>query len=184
MRGAWQWPAFAAAVVIEGVLLNVLPVWGDGPGGIVPALLLAGCLNIGVVAVGAPLGGLVLRRRRRDLPRTVAADYVGTALVAALAVGLLAGGLAHRAERSRERVARTRQFAAVAHYVAAQAPSYRARLARADTLRVESGVYRTCLPGSDPKRWLCLFVDVTQQPPGVTRDHDMAPNDVYRRPSF
>src|SRR4051794_39650492 len=68
MRGAWQWPAFPALTVIEAVLLNALPVWGDGVGGFVPGLLLAGSLTLVVVAVIAPLVGMIVRRRRRDLP--------------------------------------------------------------------------------------------------------------------
>jgi hypothetical protein len=184
LRGAWQWPAFAAAVVVEGVLLNLLPVWGDGPGGLVGGLLVAGGLNIALVAVAAPVGGFLLRRRRPDLPRPIAADYVGTGLVAALLAALVVGGLAHRGERRREEAARAAQLIAVAHYLAAQAPAYRARLALADTMRLDAGLYRTCVPSPDRRHWLCLIVDTTQAPPGVTRDRDGAPNDAYRRPSF
>src|SRR4051812_11035160 len=93
MRGAWQWPAFIALTVAEAVLLDVLPVWGDGVGGFVPGLLLAGSLNLVVVALVAPLVGMALRRRRRDLPRTIASDYAGTVLLGLLFAGLVAGGL-------------------------------------------------------------------------------------------
>src|SRR3954447_132150 len=103
MRGAWQWPAFLALTVIEAVLLNALPVWGDGVGGFVPGLLLAGSLNLVVVAVIAPLVGMLVRRRRRDLPKPIASDYAGTALLGVLFVALLAGGLSHRSDLAHDR---------------------------------------------------------------------------------
>jgi hypothetical protein len=65
-------------------------------------------------------------------------------------------------------------------YVLAQAPEYRSGIALADPLRVEEDLYRTCVPGPDPKRWLCLYVNTGQQPAGVTLDHDRSPNTDYR----
>jgi hypothetical protein len=180
LRGAWQWPAFAAAVVAEAVLLNALPVWGDGVGGIVPGLLLAGSLNLIVVALVAPVVGLAVRRRRRDLPRPVASDYAGTALVGVLFVALLAGGLEHRGDLAAERFERAQNAVAVARFVRAQEPEYAHGLAMMDALQVEGGMYRTCVPGDDPDRPLCLFVRTDQDPPSIMRDGDRAPNTVYR----
>jgi hypothetical protein len=184
MRGAWQWPVFAALTVAEAVLLNALPVWGDGPGGFAGGLLLAGCLNLIVVAVLAPAVGMLLRRRRRDLPRAIATDYAGTALLGALALALLAGGFGHRAGLLHERAARTAAIFQVAHYVRAQEPAYRAGLNEMDTLRVEDDMYRACVTGADPDRPLCLFVRTDQSPPGVTQDPDRAPNSVYSHAGF
>ena len=45
---------------------------------LVGGLLLAGFLNLVVVAVLAPLAGTLLRRSRPDLPAVVAGDYAGT----------------------------------------------------------------------------------------------------------
>ena len=180
MRGAWQWPAFFLAVAVEAVLLDALPVWGDGVGGIVPGLLLAGSLNLVVVALIAPLVGLLVRRRRRDLPRPIAADYAGTALVGLLFAGLLAGGLRHREELAADRHARAVQAVAVARFVRAREPAYARGLAAMDTVRVEGGMYRTCVPGTDPDRPLCLFVRTDQRAPSIMRDGDRAPNTVYR----
>ena len=52
--------------------------------------------------------------------------------------------------------------------------------ALADAMRLEDELYRTCVPGPDPKRWLCLFVNTRQRPAGVALDADRAPNAVYR----
>src|SRR3954453_12970487 len=70
LRGAWQWPTFGLLTLAEAILLNRLPVWGNGPGGFFPGLLLAGCLNLIVVAVLAPLVARLVRPRPRDLPRS------------------------------------------------------------------------------------------------------------------
>src|SRR5690348_3578275 len=96
MRGAWQWPVFCVLTVVDAAVLSLLPFYGDGPGGIVPALLVAAFFNIVAVAVLAPAAGRLLRRRRPDLPRMVATNYAGTTLVVAIFAALLIGGLAHR----------------------------------------------------------------------------------------
>ncbi|HWI73270.1 MAG TPA: hypothetical protein VNT55_15040, partial [Baekduia sp.] len=57
MRGATLWPAFAVAVVADGVLLNELPISGDGGPGLFAAVILAGFANLIVIAVLAPLAG-------------------------------------------------------------------------------------------------------------------------------
>lgn len=181
MRGAWMWPAFFALTVVDGLLLHRLPVAGNGPGGIVPALLLAGFANLFVVAVLAPLVGRRVRRARPDLPKLIADDYSGTTLILVLAAGLAVAGLAHRpavlAERADEQAVASR----VHDYVSRTAPrDYVPGLAAADSMRVEDDLYRTCVPGPDPKRWLCMFVSTDQSPAGLRLDSDRAPNDVYR----
>src|SRR5436305_1485730 len=102
MRGAWQWPAFAVLTAVDAVLIARLPFRGDGADAL-GAVLLAGFFNLLVVAVLAPLGGLLLRTRRRDLPSVVARDYAGTALLVAVTCGLVAGGLTHRSAVADER---------------------------------------------------------------------------------
>ena len=98
-RGALLWPAFWGLTLLDALLLGRLPIAGDGGTAFVPALLLAGFFNLLAVAVVAPLGGLLLRRRRRDLPRIVATDHVGTALLLCVTGALVVGGLIHRSER-------------------------------------------------------------------------------------
>lgn len=181
LRGAWQGPVFIAAVLTEAVLLNALPVWGDGPGGFVPGLLLAMALNLVVVAAIAPVAGMLLRRRRRDLPRAIANDYSGTALIGALLAGLLAGGLVHRSEVVRDDRGRSATAAATSTYVHNQAESYAEKLGSMTVLRLEPGLYRSCVPGPDPDRALCLFVNTDQSPAGVRRDPEGTPNQLYGR---
>jgi hypothetical protein len=185
LRGATMWPAFGLAVVADAVLLHELPIAGDSAPGVVGALLLATFFNLLVVAVGAPLAGMWLRRRRRDLPRMIADDRAGTVLLALVALVLAGLGVLHRPAMESARNAFASQAAAVRLWVATQAPpDYRANIDRADTWKQGPNLYRTCVPGRDPHRALCLIVFTDQHPPAVQRDPDERPNAVAAGPDF
>ena len=181
MRGAWQWPLFIVLTPLEAVLLNELPISGGGPGGFVAGLLIAGFVNLFLVAAVAPLAGRWRRSRRTDLPKGVAVDQAGSVLLVAAALGFLAAGLVHRPSVQAEEDARLAQALAVSEYVHRQQPEFRDGLRIADSMRLSEDLYRTCVPGKDPKRPLCLFVTTDQSPPGVTVDPDRAANSEYRR---
>jgi hypothetical protein len=168
MRGAWQWPAFGALTVVDAVLAVRLPFHGDGAD-TAGAVLLAGFFNLLAVAVAAPLAGMLVRRRRRDLPRLIARDYAGTALLVLVTVGFVTGGLVHRAGRLQEKRDRVAALAATHGYVLAQAPRFRAGLVAPDVRQEETGLYRVCVYGPEPLP-LCLVVNTGQSPAGVTRD--------------
>jgi len=180
MRGAWQWPAFAVLTVVEAVLLMELPFYEDGPGSIVGGLLIAAFVNLLTVAVIGPLLGLWLRRRRPDLPRAIAADSASTAVLVLICAGFLVGGVLHRPAVAAERAEVAAVAASTRAYVITRAPEYRPGLVSIDAMRVEEDLYRSCVPGPDPKRWLCVFVTTDRHPPGVTEDPDRAPNAAYR----
>jgi hypothetical protein len=183
MRGAWQWPTFAAAVVGEALLLHLAPISGDATG-LAGAALLAGFLNLMIVAVLAPLAGMALRRRRGDLPRAVSRDYAATGLMLALAGVLAAEGIVHHPAVLAGKRAFRAQSDAVRRYVRLNATAdYRARIDRADTWRLEANLFRTCVPGADPERRLCLIVNTSLVPPGITVDPNRAPNSTYVGPS-
>jgi hypothetical protein len=179
LRGAWQWPAFLVLTLVDGVVIARLPFAGDGSD-VFAGVLIAGFLNLVAVAVVAPLAGRALRRRRPDLPRLIAADYAGTALLASIAALLVAGGLLHRPAVAEEARDERAVVAGVHDYVLAQAPEQQAGLAGLDVMRIEPDYYRACVPGPDEARWLCLFVDTSQRPAGLERDSDQAPNTAYR----
>ncbi len=181
-RGAWQWPTFGAAVVGEALLLHFEPVSGDGAD-LAAGTLLAGGLNLFILAGLGPVAGILVRRRRRDLPRTVARDYASTGLMLAAAAVVLGLGVAHRPSVLAARRAFQAQSDAVRTYVRLHAPpEYRRRIDRADTWRLDADLYRTCVPGPDPARRLCLIVDTTMSPPGITLDPNRAPNSTYVGP--
>ena len=175
LRGAWQWPVFVLLTAVDTVLIALLPFQGEGTDPL-GALLLATFFNLLAVAVVAPLAGMLVRRRRRDLPRVIARDYAGTALLALITAGLLVGGLSHRAAVVAERADQRAVFAAVHEYVLAREPAFAAGLGALDTQRLEDERYRTCVHGAE-RLPLCLFVNTDQAPAGVTRDPSRLPNE-------
>jgi hypothetical protein len=176
LRGAWQWPTFLALTAADGIVLALLPFYDPGPGGLFPALLLAGFANLFSVAVVAPLAGRLVRSMRRDLPRVVARDYAGTFLLIAVAAGLVAGGVLHRPAAAAAEADRAAVLLSVHDYVLTQAPELRDQLSAADALQLEPKLYRACVPRHRRGRYLCLFVSTDQRPPGITRDRDEVPN--------
>lgn len=176
MRGAWLWPAFFALTAVDGALIALMPPYEGTPRGAIGGVLLAGFANLAVVAVLAPAAGYLLRRRRRDLPRVVANDYGGAALLLALCAGLLAAGLAHRPAVAAEHGDEAAVLDAVRGYVGAHAAAWRPGLDRVDAVQLAPEVYRACVPGADPRRALCLIVDTDRRPAGVARDGSMEPN--------
>ena len=58
-------------------------------------------------------------------------------------------------------------------YVREQEPRFAAGLAAVDLLQLSDISYRACVPGNDPRRWLCLIVDTDQSPPGIVRDGEV-----------
>jgi len=170
LRGAWLWPTFAVVTVLEMLLLHWLPLSGERTG-LVAGLLLAACLNLIAVVLVGGLGGAALRRRRRDLPRVVAEDYAGTAGLALVAVVFVAVGIAHRPETAAEHRAFDEQSLAAQRWMEANGDLFeRAHVGAATTLRIDADLYRTCVPTTQPRRWLCLIVDTAVSPPHVKVD--------------
>jgi hypothetical protein len=167
LRGAWQWPTFLVLTIVDGLLLHARPVQGLSVD-LVPAFLLAGFANLILVAVAAPVLGLLVRRRRRDLPRMIATDYAGALLIGGLTVAILVAGLVHHGDIVRERRAADRAIALARDFAAQAAPpAARRNLLAADTLRIDPGrVYRTCLPMGTDRSW-CVVVHVDQEPPRI-----------------
>jgi hypothetical protein len=177
LRGARLWPTFAVATVADAILLHHLPVAGNGGTDWVPALLLAGCLNVVAIAALGGLGGWLLRRRRRDLPKVVADDWAGTTLILFVSAMFLVFGLVHRPALRDHTEDVAAQAVAAQHWFASQAPAaYRRHAAAADTLQIAPELYRTCVPGDDPDRWLCIYLDTSDRPVTAKRDTSGASN--------
>jgi hypothetical protein len=177
LRGASQWPTFGVLLVVDAILLEVLPIAGESRPGLVAALLLSGFFNLVVVAALTPLAGARLRRRRPGMPKVVAEDRAGTWLLLGLAVVLAAAGVAHRPALHAARNDFAAEMAAVRRYVALHAPpEYRRNIDRADTWKQAPELYRTCVPGPDPDRALCLIVQTGRPRPRIVLDPDQQPN--------
>lgn len=181
LRGALLWPTFALITVVDGAIMHWLPIAGGGTHWI-PALLLAGCLNIAGVALLGSLGGIGVRRARPSLPKVVADDYAGTAVLGLLALAFLTAGLVHRPELAGDRDAFGAQSLAVRRWVEANGDVFmRAHVSSADSLRMDSNLYRTCVPSPDPRRYDCLIVDTSAAPPRVKRDGNREANSAMNR---
>jgi hypothetical protein len=173
LKGALLWPLFWLLTLVDAVLLELLPIAGaDGPP-VVGALLLALLFNIVAVAVFGRLGAWWLRRRRPDIPRVVADDRAGSAMLCAVTIALVVGGILHGPARDAAQHAQEAQREVVRAYVVAHAPAYRPYLAQMDTQQHAEDFFRTCVPGDPP---LCLLVDTSHDPPLVRVDQDRTPN--------
>lgn len=182
LRGAWQWPTFAVVTVAEAVLLHLLPVAGERTG-VAGAFLLCGFLNLALIALAAPLLGRMVRRRRRALPAGVASDYAGTGLIVALAAGLAVAGAVHHGEVASARDAAATQLAAARTWLVHRAPpEYARNVGRERVWKTGPDLFRTCVPGPDPRKDLCLYVDTSGPVPSVTRDPNQQPNSVVAGP--
>jgi hypothetical protein len=182
LSGALMWPLAGVLLVADAVLIHELPFAGSGPDWFL-SVLVAGFFSLLVIGVAAPLGGRLLRRRRGDLPPLIAGDRVGSALLVALTAALAIGGLVHHGRVVDDRIAFADGLRRVKAYVAHSAPAqYRRHVAETSALRFGDNLYRACVPGDDPKRWLCLFVFTDQSPPGLRRDTNGAPNSSWFPP--
>jgi len=175
LRGAWQWPAFAVLTVADAALVAWLPFTGEGAD-VVGAFLFAGFLNLLVVAVLAPVAGMALRRRRRDLPSLIARDYAGTALLVLVTACLAAGGLLHRSALSAERADERAVLAAVHSYLEANEPAFAPYVGSMDMRLLEAERYRACVSRPQEQLPLCFFVNTDQSPAGIKRDPTRHPN--------
>jgi hypothetical protein len=185
LRGAWQWPAFAALTALDALVLHVLPPASDGVG-VVPALLLAAFANLFLLGALAPLVARRLDRRPGPevggtaAPFEVLQDRTATGLLLAGAVGVLLAGALARPGVAAEQAAGEANGALVRDYVADHGePEYRRNLNRVDTVRLSDGSFRTCVPGDDLGRALCFFVDPGRRPPSVRRDSSPTPNAIW-----
>ena len=181
LSGAWQWPAFAVLTAVNAVVLARLPFSG-GRANLVGCVLAAGLLNLIVVATVPRMGGWLVRRRRPQLPREVAADQAGTAGLVALSVVLIVGGLLHRpALTANDDLAAT--VIRESHLFAShRAPARYLPLHGADTVQQGPDLFRTCYSGPDPRRDFCVFV-LTDEPVLIKRvDPDQRPNATIAGP--
>lgn len=176
LRGATMWPVFVVLTVAGGVLIHLRPIAGTETR-LMSGLLFVGFANLAIVAVAAPLVGRLVRRARPQLPREIATDRAGTGLLAGFVVLLAVVGTLHHGAIVEEEDDFAAQAAAVRQFVLTQAPAtYRRNLEDADTWQPGPDLYRTCVPGNDPRRALCLIVSTDVHPPGVTVDSDRQPN--------
>lgn len=183
LRGAWQWPTLWLATLAGAGLLHWLPFSGDEGSALFAGFLLCGFANLAIVALLGPAAGVLVRRRRTDLPRPVAADRAATSLMLGLLALLLAGGIVHRpAVREAGRDADVQLDVARRWFVHNAPARFRPGIGRESVFKAGPDLFRTCIPGPDADRNLCVFVDTSGPLPTVREDPDERPNSVVAGP--
>jgi hypothetical protein len=153
-----MWPAFIALTVVDAAIAHAIPPAGDSES-FADGLMVALFINLLVVAVLARIGGVALRRVRRDLPSIVAKDYAGTTILLAVGLALIVAGLAHRTTVAADRARLADAVARAQAWIGDRAPAeFRRNVARTDTVTIEPGIYRTCVRGDIDARSYCVVV--------------------------
>jgi len=158
-RGAWLWPTFIVATVVDGVIGHALPPAGETET-LLAAVLAGLVLNlIAVVLLSRPLGA-VLRRARADLPVVVARNYAGTCAVLLVTAAVLAVGLSHRPTLIAQQRALGDALARAEAWIGDRAPDeFRRNLVDMNTFTIEPGsIYRTCVSNLAGTRTYCVIV--------------------------
>jgi hypothetical protein len=193
LRGAWLWPAFVLFTLADGVLLHLLPPvrLGFTREGmtLVFGVIVATFANLVLVGAVAPW----LARRLAERPATTATgtlgsvphpvrrelvlDRVGTALLAAGLIGVLAAGLGSREVVVADTKATETNAKLVRDYVQRNGSAeLRRNLETANTAKLKDGYFRTCIARDDRRRYFCVFVDTNRQPPRLVKDPSAEPN--------
>jgi hypothetical protein len=179
-----MWPAFVVVTLLDGLILHLLPPVGTGVD-IVPAILLAVFGNLVLVGAVAPwLARRIWARRPVATPgappvaqREVLVDRMGTGLLVASVVGVLAAGLAARPLVVAETDAKERAADAILDVVNNSGNDELMRNKEtAQTARLGDGYFRTCIAHDDRHRFWCWFIDTTKKPTEVIRDPSALPN--------
>jgi hypothetical protein len=188
LRGATMWPAFIAVTVVDGLLLHLLPPISTGVD-LIPAFLLATFGNLILVGVLAPwLAKRTWARRPAAEPGAppraqleVLTDRIGTGLLIASIVGVVAAGLAARPTVVSETEDTERNAEAFRNLVLHSGdPELIRNLETANTVRLGEDYFRTCIARDDRRHYFCAFVDTSSDPAQVTRDRSAEPNSIYR----
>jgi hypothetical protein len=183
-----MWPTFIAITLLDGLILHLLPPVGTGVDPI-PALLLATFGNLVVVGAVAPwLARRTWKRRPAPEPGAppraqleVLTDRIGTGLLVATVVGVLAAGLAARPTVVSETEDTERNAAAFRELVLSHGDDELIRnLETANTVRLGEDFFRTCVARDDRERYFCAFIDTSTVPPDVDVDGSAEPNSVYK----
>lgn len=195
LRGATMWPAFAVVTLIDGVLLHLLPpidlATGADPGiGIIPGILLATFGNIVLVGVLAPWLAKRTLARQAAVPAgpsspqaryEVLVDRIGTGLLLAGILGIVAAGLAARPAIVSETNASQENAEAIRDYVVHSGDGELIRnLETANTIRLSDGYFRTCIARDERGTFRCFFVDTNRSPTRIVEDQSQESNTTFK----
>jgi hypothetical protein len=111
----------------------------------------------------------------------VLSDRIGTGLLVATILGVVAAGLAARptvVSETEDTEANARAFRSL---ILRRGDEELIRnLDTANTVRLGEDFFRTCVARDDRERYFCAFVDTSTKPPEVDVDRSAEPNSAYR----
>lgn len=174
-KGAWQWPAFAAATVADALVLHLVPpafLTGD----LVWAFFMAMFGNLVIVGAVSPWLARRLQERDDSRPYVVTLDRVAVIALAFGVAGCLVFGIAKPADAPvTDRVDRANKLLEqeAAHSGDAELQRH---VKSTNAIELGDGFFRYCVPRDDPRQAFCFYVDVTRKPPTIRRDSNPAPN--------
>ncbi len=160
LTGAWLWPSFLVLTVVDAAFVHLLPPQGNSES--VPlAWIQSTVLMMLAIVVCSPLLGLVLRRVRRDLPRSVARNYGGTFGVLGISILLLVSGLINHHNVTLDRFARLDASERAEAWIGDHAPEqFQANVQDMDTIGIQApNVYRACVANVAGTRDYCVVVN-------------------------
>jgi hypothetical protein len=160
LAGAWLWPSFLVLTVVDAAFVHLLPPQGDSES-VVLAWIQATVLMMLAMVIGSPVLGLLLRRVRRDLPRSVARNYGGTFAVIGVSGLLLAAGLINHHNVNLNRFARLDASERAEAWIGDHAPAqFQANVEDMDTIGIQPpNVYRSCVSNDAGTRDYCVVVN-------------------------
>jgi hypothetical protein len=189
--GAWMWPAFAAAVVLDAAILHFLPPVGseqqiNAPTGLnlVGDLIVSGFTNLFLLAAVAPwlAKRLTARAALEEGPVPPYDVFLGRSAVILMmigALGLVIVGLGNRPLIVSETKATETNARLVRQWIAANGSvEMKRNIETANTARLASNFFRTCISNDHRTRYWCFFVDTKADPPKLSRDSDARPNSI------
>ena len=183
-----MWPSFIAITLLDGLILHLLPPVGTGVD-LIPAILLATFGNLVVIGALAPwLARRMWKRRPAAEPGAppraqleVLIDRIGTGLLLATIVGVVAAGLAARPTVVSETEDTQRNAEAFRALILGRGDQELIRnLETANTVRLGEDFFRTCVARDDRDRYFCAFIDTSKHPPDVDVDGSAEPNSLYK----
>ena len=183
-----MWPTFITVTLVDGLILHLLPPVGTGVD-LIPAILIATFGNLVLIgAIGPWLARRTWKRRPAAEPGAppraqleVLSDRIGTGLLVASIVGVLAAGLAARptvVSETEDTEANAKAFRSL--ILSSGDQELIRNLETANTVRLGEDFFRTGVARDDRRRYFCAFVDTSQRPPDVDVDGSAEPNSAYK----
>ena len=190
---AWLWPAFGAAVLVDGAILHFLPPVGpdqqiNAPTSLnlVGDVVLASFTNLFLIAVITPwLARRLAARPHLETqpapPYEVLLGRTAAILMGVAALGLVVVGLGNRPVIVSETQATEAAARTLRSYVNEHGSPEMQRYVGAgiaNTVRLASNFFRSCVPVPSETKVTCFFIDTKADPPTIRRDPDTRPNRV------